>query len=55
MEKNLIINVAIKNIGELTDLIEKAQHQGAELANTMHAIEMFEPEISYPTLEQKQQ
>lgn len=49
-----IIEVAVENMDELNNLIKKAQHQSAELENTLHAIQMFEPKISYPVLEQKQ-
>lgn len=49
-----IIEVAIENLDNLTNLIKKAQHQSVELEKTLKDIQMFEPKISYPALEQKQ-
>ena len=53
MEKT-IVEVAIENMDDLNNLIKKAQHQSVELERTLHSIQMFEPKISYPSLQQTQ-
>lgn len=49
-----IIEVAVENLDDLTNLIKKAQHQSVELEKTLKEIQMFEPKISYPVFEPKQ-
>lgn len=49
-----IIEVAVENMDELNNLIKKAQHQSAELEETLRLIQRFEPKLSYLSHKQKQ-
>jgi hypothetical protein len=39
------VSMVVENAQELLDLLEKAQHQGAELRKTIYEIEEFQPII----------